>query len=525
MSGAAQKFTGHSSESLSPDLKVPLLQVSHVSKRFPGVAALTDVSIELGGGEIHALLGENGAGKSTLIKIITGLQRPDEGALLVEGKQVEVSSLRVARQLGISLVPQDVLAVPHLSVGRNILLGFEGAFADKSKLNRGETELVEQALDQVGAKFSPLAPASSLSIPDLRLAQIARTLIREGRIIILDEPTAVLSEPDAEHLLERLLSFRKLGKGIIYISHRLSEVMRIADRATVLRDGRYITTFARSEFDRANIVAAMARVETSPNPKRSLAEDRERRSEENQGEILLKVESLSAAGRYEDVSFSAREGEVVGIAGVQGSGHGHLVRALSGLDAWGGGNVEIGKRRSLSGSVASAFRLGLAFIPADRRKSAIVPQSDLRENLALGRNVRKLCRRFGLRWPSREKTMARERIGELGIQPGHLGSRASTLSGGNQQKLALARVIEGNSRVLLLEEPTQGVDIRAKAEIHELIKRVAIKQMRAVVVASSEFEELLDIADIIYVMRLGKLVATFGRGEASYRDILHSALP
>jgi ABC-type sugar transport system ATPase subunit len=293
----------------------------------------------------------------------------------------------------------------------------------------------------------------------------------------------------------------------------------------VLRDGRYITTFARYEFDRANIVAAMARVETSPNPKRSLAEDRERRSEENQGEILLKVESLSAAGRYEDVSFSAREGEVVGIAGVQGSGHGHLVRALSGLDAWGGGNVEIGKRRSLSGSVASAFRLGLAFIPADRRKSAIVPQSDLRENLALGRNVRKLCRRFGLRWPSREKTMARERIGELGIQPGHLGSRASTLSGGNQQKLALARVIEGNSRVLLLEEPTQGVDIRAKAEIHELIKRVAIKQMRAVVVASSEFEELLDIADIIYVMRLGKLVATFGRGEASYRDILHSALP
>jgi ABC-type sugar transport system ATPase subunit len=503
-----------------------LLVVSGVSKRFPGVAALTDVDFAVGRGEIHALLGENGAGKSTLIKLITGLMRPDSGKFFIEGNRVEIATPRVAQRLGISLVPQDIMMVPALSIGRNILLGFERPFATQGDLKKAEIDLVEDALHQIGAKFHHSTPTASLSVPDLRLAQIARTLIRPGSVIILDEPTAVLSEPDADHLLERLMSFRDLGKGIVYVSHRLSEVMRIADRATILRDGKRVSHLERSEFDRAQIVAAMARVEprTSSTAKR-LSPAATPLFAPVTGKALLKVDKLCLIGRYRDVSFSAREGEIVGVAGVQGSGHGYLVRGLSGMDPWDTGEVTICDRQSSSGSVLAAFNHGMAFIPADRRRSAIVSKSSVQENLTLGRNVRLKCRRFGIRWLAHERAMASELLEELSIRAADLRTLAGSLSGGNQQKLALARALEGNSRVLLLEEPTQGVDIRSKAEIHALIKRVAADQRRAVVVASSEFEELLDLADVIHVMCLGRIVATFSRGEASYRDILHHALP
>jgi len=526
MLSIAVQGSGDPRSAVSTTVTAPLLQVSQISKRFPGVAALTDVDLVVGRGEIHALLGENGAGKSTLIKLIAGLVRPDAGEILVEGRRVEVTTPRVAQQVGISLVPQDIMMVPALSIGRNMLLGFERPFATRGNLNKMEIGLVEEALQQIGAKFHHSTLAGSLSVPDLRLAQIARTLIRPGNIIILDEPTAVLSEPDADHLLERLLSFRDRGKGIIYVSHRLSEVMRIADCATILRDGKCVSHLKRPEFDRAQIVAAMARVEPYGSeinkPTKSPVTPLFASTSEA---VLLKVDQLSLQGQYRNVSFSAREGEIVGIAGVQGSGHGYLVRGLSGMVPWDGGEVTICGQQSTCGSVSAAFRHGMAFIPADRRKSAIVPQSSVLENLALGRNVRLKCRRFGLRWLDNERVMSRELVHELSIQPPDISKGAGTLSGGNQQKVALARVIEGSSRVLLLEEPTQGVDIRSKAEIHALIKRIASEQRRTIVVASSEFEELLDLADVIHVMCLGQIVATFPRGEASYREILHHALP
>jgi ABC-type sugar transport system ATPase subunit len=504
----------------------PLLDIRGVSKRFPGVNALSNVDLTLRRGEIHALLGENGAGKSTLINLIVGLVSPDAGEIVVEGQRADITNPRAAQQLGISLVPQDVLMVPGLSIGRNILLGFEGSFARRDSLDSAEIDLVERALAQIGANFHHSTPTASLSLADLRLAQIARTLIHTGNIIILDEPTAVLSEPDANHLLERLESFRDQGKGIIYVSHRLSEVMRIADCATILRDGKRVAHMKRAEFNRGRIVEAMARIEPS-NASASVASQSvlSRRAAGADDEVLLGVNNLSLGSCFQDVSFSAHAGEIVGIAGVQGSGHGYLLRALAGMDPYDAGDVSICGRHTAPGSVHAAFSNGVAFIPADRRRSAIVPQANLQQNLALGTNVRLECRRFGMRWPGRERAMATELIQGLSIHPPLLAASAGALSGGNQQKLALARLLEGDSRVLLLEEPTQGVDIRSKTEIHTLIKRIAVEQERAVVVASSEFEELLDIADVIHVLCLGRLVATFLRGEASYRQLLHHALP
>jgi ABC-type sugar transport system ATPase subunit len=501
----------------------PLIQVFGLTKRFPGVSALTEVDFDLATGEIHAVLGENGAGKSTLIKVITGLEKPDAGRIHVNGFEVDIHGPRAAQRLGISLVPQDILVVPGLSIGRNILLGHERPFCRESKLTVREVEMVQVALMQVGAKFDHATPAARLSAPDLRLAQIARTLIRPGKIIVLDEPTAVLSEPDAELLLERLLSFRSLGKGIIYISHRLSEVMRIADRATVLRDGRRVAQFRSAEFDRGKLLSAMARLEATRSPAIRTPEGSGHQAVI--GEVQLKVSGLCMTSRFENVGFSARAGEIVGIAGVQGSGHGHLLRGLSGLERWTSGEVELCKQKIAPGSVKEVCDAGLTFISADRRKSAIVPQSNLQDNLVLSPRSSRECRRFGFRLLLRERSLATRLMSELSINPPLLGCKSGTLSGGNQQKLALARTVGGDAKVLLLEEPTQGVDIRSKGEIHALIKRFAAEQDRAVVVASSEFEELLNLADIIHVMCLGRLVISFRRGEATYRKLLHHALP
>jgi ribose transport system ATP-binding protein len=284
-----QRLPNRPSVASSPDTTAPLLAVSNVSKSFPGVVALSGVDLALRGGEIHALLGENGAGKSTLIRVITGAQYPDEGELVIEGRSVQIASPRVARQFGIGVVPQEVLFVPGLSIGRNMLLGFDKPLVRRSHLSETEHAVVSKALDQVGARFAPTAIASTLSVPDLRLAQIARTLIQPGNIIILDEPTAVLSEPDAERLLEKLLSLRDLGKGIIYITHRLSEVMKIADRATVLRDGRCVALFDRPEFDRAKMVEAMARLDKDAEQARERAVDARRDANEAR-EVMLNVQ-------------------------------------------------------------------------------------------------------------------------------------------------------------------------------------------------------------------------------------------
>jgi ABC-type sugar transport system ATPase subunit len=499
----------------------PLLRLSAVSKGFPGVQALSRVDLALHRGEIHALLGENGAGKSTLIRVLTGIHPPDEGSYHLAGKPVQVDSPKSAIAHGVTVVPQDILMVPEFSIGRNILLGMEGFSSRRERLSRVEEELVAAALARVGADFSPNTRTADLAVPHRRLAQIARALIQPGDVMILDEPTAVLSEPDAEHLLTRLEQFRAEGKAILYVTHRLSEVMRLADRVTILRDGHRVGCYRRGDIDRAEIVALMAK-------EGAVAEVTTVRRETpvNPNEFpRLKVDKLSLDARFNDVSFNAIRGEIVGIAGVQGSGHGSLLRSIAGVDLHDEGRIMIDGETLYNNSPRRAMRRGVLFVPADRRNAAIVPNLPIRANIALSARVRKSVRRFGLRWHGTERAVAQGYVDAMTIRPGNADTPIGTLSGGNQQKVVIARALEGKAEVLLVEEPTQGVDVRAKAEIHMLLRRAAYEEGCTVVIATSEFDELLGLADRIYVMQSGRLVKELEGRTASYTAILEHALP
>jgi ABC-type sugar transport system ATPase subunit len=493
-----------------------------VSRSFPGVLALDDVSFDVRRGEIHALLGENGAGKSTLIKILSGLIKPDRGTIVIDGRPVTLSSVRDARAHGVSVIPQEVLAVPGLSIGRNIMLGMEGGLTRRSGLTGKERRLVGEALRRSGASFAPSARSAALSVPEIRLAQIARTLLSPGDVIALDEPTAVLAEVDAGHLLERLESLRAAGKAIIYVSHRLSEVLQIAQRITVLRDGRNVGTFAREEVDKERIVALMAK------PDRRIAAAEAAAAgpappAPAEANPVLEVDVLTRLPTLAGVSISARRGTIVGIAGVQGSGHGHLLRSVAGFDAYDSGRVAIEGRTVPPGSIRAAYEAGAVYVPADRRRAAIVPLMSLRANVALP--IRSAAARFGLRLKKAERATARKSIDVFGIRTPSTETPAGALSGGNQQKVALARSLESRPNVILLEEPTQGIDVNSKAEIRILVQRLAHEDGMTVVIATSEFEELLGLADVIHVMCLGRLVATMSADEATYAQILHHALP
>ena len=498
------------------------LSLIEISKQYPGVVALDRVDLGLHYGEIHAVVGENGAGKSTLIKVITGVIESDGGEIRANGIPVRIGTPRDATKLGITAVPQEVLLVPELPVGRNILLGMEGIFSRRTTLLPGEMITVQTALRQVGATFSPTAPTRSLSVPQLRLAQIARALVQPGNILVLDEPTAVLSEPDAEHLLDRLVSFRKDGKAIVYITHRLSEVMRIADRVTVLRDGRRVGHFPRGAFDRSRLLELMVKDEQRPTPSATITK---KATDATAVEPALVVRRLSAGSRFSDVSFSARPGEIVGLAGVQGSGHGHVLRAIAGVDEPEAGEVLVFGARITLASPQAAFKRGLLFVPADRRGAGIVASRTVQENIALSPRIAADCRPYGMRSLRLEKQIAARQVDWLSISPRSPEALAGNLSGGNQQKVALARALSGNVQVLLAEEPTQGIDVHSRSEIHNLLRRIAREQGRAVVIASSEFDELIGLADLIHVMRLGQLVATLPGDRVRYHDLLHETLP
>jgi ABC-type sugar transport system ATPase subunit len=311
------------------------VRLREIGKRFGGVHALRGVSLEIEPGQVHAVLGENGAGKSTLIKVLTGVIQPDTGEIVIDGRATRLHSPRAAREAGITAVPQDVVLVPRLSIGRNVLLGLEGSLVRKSALSATEQGLVETALTQVGADFDAATPTAALSVPQLRLAQLARALIGTGQVVVLDEPTAALSAADADHLLARLEALRADGKAIVYVSHRLSEVTRLADVVTVLRNGEVAGRFRKPDLDRATIVEVMTRrteasLVADPPPKRA------------QGDVVLQVDGLGAEGQFADVSFSVAGHRILGIAGVQGSGQGQLLAAVAGQRGYHTGTVRVG---------------------------------------------------------------------------------------------------------------------------------------------------------------------------------------
>jgi ABC-type sugar transport system ATPase subunit len=497
----------------------PAIELVDIVKSYPGVTALDGVSFDAAQGEIHALLGENGAGKSTLVKIMMGATTPDSGEIRIDGQEVSPRSPREARKHGIKIIPQEVTLCRELAVGRNVLLGLESPLVGRTRLSGREQQQISEAFRLVAARVEPKRPARDLSVAEARLAQIAHALIAPGNVVLCDEPTAVLSEADADALLDCLVRMRsQANMTIVYVTHRLSEVLRIADRITVLRDGRRVGTFDRDEVDRQQLIELMTKAR---NGGRELRPDLVVEKQRKRG--TLAASGLTAGRSYQDVTFSVESGQLVGIAGMQGAGFGSLLAAISGWHEYESGSVTLDGHPVPPGSTDKACRLGIELVPADRRHGGIAPHLRVRENIALP--VTGSLGRYGVRLRRAERESARAYATALDIRGAGTETAANNLSGGNQQKVALAKALQGAPRFLLLEEPTQGIDVGGKAEIRELIERLVRQEGLGVVVATSEFEDLLGFADVIHVMRLGRIVATLDGRSATYADLLHQAVP
>jgi rhamnose transport system ATP-binding protein len=486
-----------------------ILEASSVSKAFAGVKALRAVSFELRAGEVHALVGENGAGKSTLIKIFTGALQPDEGTIKVRGAVVPQMDPRAAKALGIAAIYQQPALFPDLTVAENIALALESGGAwrvlDWKARGRRAGELLERA----GARHTLIDPerlVSTLSMPEQQLVEIAKAIGAEARIVIMDEPTASLTEREVESLFRVIARLRADGVGVIYISHRLEEIATVADRVTVLRDGQSIATKSMNEVDRAELIHMMVgREVASIFPKREIAA----------GEVVLELRDVSCrAAGVRGVSLQVRKGEVLGIAGLVGSGRTELAETIFGLTP-----ADAGEIRLRGESVA--IRRGIGYVPEDRPRHGVILEMSIAANTSLA-SLRSVAR-YGLIDHGKERALAEGFAGQLRIKTPSVEMAAGALSGGNQQKVALARWLATDPAVLILDEPTQGVDVGSKAEIHALMADLAERGM-AILMISSELAEVLAMSDRIAVMHAGAIAGTLDRKDATQQSILALAL-
>ncbi|HEX9106985.1 MAG TPA: sugar ABC transporter ATP-binding protein [Longimicrobiales bacterium] len=491
----------------------PLLLARDIAKAYAGVRALRGVSFELRGGEVHALIGENGAGKSTFIKIVTGAIQPDAGRIELNGEPIVHSSPRAAKQRGIVAIYQQPALFPELSVAENIAIGYEpGGLWSRVDWRRRRQRALE-LLARVGARIEPERDAAELSMPQQQLVEIARALGADARVLILDEPTASLSEGDTRNLFRVLRELRAQGVGIIYISHRLEELPQIADRVTVLRDGRTIDTKAMADVSRDELIRMMVGRELSAVfPKREVA----------QGEPVLELRGLgSSVAGVHDVDLEVRAGEIVGLAGLVGAGRTELARTLFGLTPADAGEVRLRGTKVRLGSPAQAIARGIAYLPEDRRRHGVILDMAVSANITLA-SLARLSRPAGLDF-RRERELAADCTTRLAIKTPSIFTPVSALSGGNQQKVALSRWLVTRPALLILDEPTQGVDVGAKAEIHALMSELAAQGL-AVLMISSELPEILGMSDRIVVMRGGTVVEVLSRAQATQERVLAAAL-
>jgi rhamnose transport system ATP-binding protein len=490
-----------------------LLDATAITKSFAGVQALRGVSFSLGSGEVHALLGENGAGKSTLIKVITGAEKPDSGTLTVDGHLVAHNSPAAARALGIAAVYQQPALFPELTVEENIGLALESASLWRRIDWRARRRQARELLERAGADIAPQRTVGTLSMPEQQLVEIAKAIGAHARILILDEPTASLTDREVERLFRVIGTLRGEGAGIIYISHRLDEVAVIADRVTVLRDGRTVATRPLKDVDRAELVRLMVgRDIQAIFPKREVPI----------GAIALEVRDLGcrAAGIHH-VTFQVRRGEILGIAGLVGSGRTQLAETLFGLTPSDAGTIRLQDDARRIESPAEAIRMKMAYLPEDRRQHGVVMEMPVAANISLA-NLDAVSR-HGLIDDRAERNLARGYVERLRIKTPSIYTETGSLSGGNQQKVAVARWLAIAPEVLILDEPTQGVDIGSKSEIHQIMVELA-EQGMAIVMISSELPEILGMSDRIAVMHGGTISGILSRAEATQEKILALAL-
>jgi rhamnose transport system ATP-binding protein len=490
---------------------VPLLELRGIGKRYGGVQALADVSFSIEAGSVHALVGENGAGKSTLVKILTGVVRSDEGEVLVDGQPRTIGDPPTARRLGILAMYQEPTVFPDLTVAENVFAGRQPRGRAHTVAWREMARRASAILSELGADFAPDRPVRGLGVADRQLLEMAKALSSEARVLIMDEPTAVLSPPEVERLFGIVRRLRERGVAIVFISHRLEEVSAIADTITVLRDGQHVVTRAGSELPQGEVVRLMVgRSLDQLFPQRDAAI----------GDVVLRAEGLGRRGVFANVSFELRRGEVLGLAGFVGAGRTEVARAIFGIDQLHAGRLWIDGRRFRPRSPRAALRRGLAYLPEDRISTGLIQPMSVSTNASLA--VLPRLTPGGILQPWRERRLARRFMQQLRIKAASPSQPVRGLSGGNQQKVVLSKWLAAEPRILILDEPTHGVDVGSKADVHAIVSDLAAQGL-SILLISSELPEILGMSDRVVVMREGLLVAELDRSEATAERVIEAA--
>jgi rhamnose transport system ATP-binding protein len=496
---------------MKPPVAPPLVEMRGIAKRYGGVHALTDVSFGIAASTVHALVGENGAGKSTLVKILTGVVHPDEGELALDGEPQRISDPQSAHRLGIVAMYQEPTVFQDLTVAENVFAGRHprtGLRAVDWGAMRAEAARV---LDELGVDFGPGTPVRGLGVADRQLLEIAKALSSSARLLIMDEPTAALSPHEVDNLFATVRRLRARGVAVVFISHRLEEVSEIADTVTVLRDGRHIATRPAAELSHGELIRLMVgRSLDALFPK----------EEAEIGDVVVTARGLTRRGVFSNVSFELKRGEIVGLAGFVGSGRTEVARSIFGIDPLDAGQLTIDGRPFRPRSPRAALRRGLAYLPEDRLIQGLVQPMSVGENVSLA--VLPELTPAGVLRPRRERALARRFMEQLRIKATSPAQVVRSLSGGNQQKVVLAKWLAAEPRILVLDEPTHGVDVGTKADVHRTISHLAAQGL-TILLISSELPEVLGMSDRVLVMREGRLVAELSRAEATEERVIEAA--
>jgi ABC-type sugar transport system ATPase subunit len=489
----------------------PVFRLDGVTKRFGGVVAVEDVAFDLRPGEVHALVGENGAGKSTLMKIVDGLYGQDEGTLEVGGEAASFSSPRDAEASGIAMIPQELDLFPELSVAENLFVGRKRPRTSWGGLDweamRDETH---KRLDALGVGLDATSAVKRLSAAEQQIVAIARALVGEARAVIMDEPTSSLTERETRQLFGIIGDLTAGGVGVVYISHRLEEIFEVSDRITVLRDGHHIKTAPASELDAEELVRLMV-----GRPLNELFT----RSQSDPGETVLEVRDLTRHGEFEGVDLALRRGEILGLAGLVGAGRTELAQSIFGIRHPDAGGIFVDGEEVKIHSPQTAMERGIFYVPEERRSQGLILPFSIKNNITLS-ILDRICRLGFV--PRSERGIADRFMGELSIRGAEVSDPVSRLSGGNQQKVVVAKSLAREPNVLLLDEPTRGVDVGAKSEIYRLMDDLA-QEGKAILLISSELEEVLSMADRVLVMREGRISGEFSRREATQESVMTAA--
>ncbi len=490
------------------------LQMKHITKRFPGVLALNDVQFTLCRGEVHALLGENGAGKSTLMKILSGVYQPDEGEIIFEDQPVSFVDPLSAQRVGITIIHQEFNLFPELTVEENIFIGREFCKNNRWRLDeKQQCQATIEILQKLNLAISPDTLVADLTVAQQQMVEIAKAISVNAKILIMDEPTAALTETEIESLFRVTRLLKEQGTGIVYISHRLEELALIADRATVMRDGQYISTVDYECVNISDLIAMMVG--------RDLGNIYPRREALQLKTPVLEVNGLTRKGVLNDINFTLYRGEILGFAGLMGAGRTELARAIFGADAIDSGTLKLNGKETVIKDISDAIQQGISYLTEDRKKEGLALNLSVERNIMLG-NYPEYSDRFGNVDSRRCQQTSEQQVKALRIKTPHLEQAALNLSGGNQQKIIIARWVCKDTDILIFDEPTRGIDVGAKLEIYELMNRLVAKG-KSIIMISSELPEVLGMCDRILVMRSGRITGELSANEATQEKIMQYA--